>query len=136
MAGSLLLSADMAHAVHPNYLDKHDELHRPLLGRGPVIKSNANQSYATDAVSAKALYDAAARADIVLQRFSTRNDMPCGSTIGPLAAAREGIRTVDVGNPMLAMHACRELCAATDFLPYVKLLTEWYRTATPHQPHT
>ena len=135
MAASLLLSADMAHAVHPNFQDKHDELHRPLLGAGPVLKSNANQSYATDAISAAALIAAAARANLLLQRFVTRNDMPCGSTIGPMAAARQGIRTVDVGNPMLAMHSCRELCASADIAPYVKLLTEWYRTETLHRPH-
>jgi aspartyl aminopeptidase len=133
-AASLLLSADMAHAVHPNFPDKHDDLHRPLLGSGPVLKFNANQSYATDAVSAAAINAAAARAELTLQRFVTRNDMPCGSTIGPLAAARQGIRTVDIGNPMLAMHACRELCAAADVFPYVKLITEWYRTETLHQP--
>jgi aspartyl aminopeptidase len=133
-ASSLLLSADMAHAVHPNFPDKHDDLHRPTLGRGPVIKTNSNQSYATDAVSAAALHAAAARANVVLQQFTTRNDIPCGSTIGPLSAARQGIRTVDVGNPMLAMHACRELCAAVDLPPYVAVLTEWYRTLLPCQP--
>jgi aspartyl aminopeptidase len=133
-ASSLLLSADMAHAVHPNFPDKHDDLHRPTLGRGPVIKTNSNQSYATDAVSAAALHAAAARANVVLQRFATRNDIPCGSTIGPLTAARQGIRTVDVGNPMLAMHACRELCAASDVPPYISVLTEWYRTLFARQP--
>jgi aspartyl aminopeptidase len=133
-ATSLLLSADMAHAVHPNFPDKHDDLHRPALGRGPVLKTNANQSYATDAVSAAALQSAAARAGVVPQRFVTRSDIACGSTIGPMTAAREGIRTVDVGNPMLAMHACRELCASADFAPYLKLLTEWYRTETLQHP--
>lgn len=132
-AASLLLSADMAHALHPNFPDKHDELHRPLLGRGPVLKTNVNQAYATDAVSAAALEDAASRANVTLQRFVTRSDMPCGSTIGPLSAARQGIRTVDVGNPMLAMHSCRELCASADFEPYVRLLTEWYRTERSHR---
>lgn len=134
MAASLLLSADMAHAVHPNYPDKHDELHRPLLGSGPVLKTNSNQSYATDAISAATVNAAARRAELLLQRYVARNDMPCGSTIGPLAAARQGIRTVDVGNPMLAMHACRELCALADIAPYVNLLSEWYRTETLHQP--
>jgi aspartyl aminopeptidase len=128
LAASMLLSADMAHAVHPNYPDKHDEQHRPLLGQGPVLKTHANLSYATDAITAAAVHMAAERAGITLQRYSARNDMPCGSTIGPLAAARHGIRTADVGNPMLAMHACRELCAAADFEPYVRLITEWYRT--------
>lgn len=135
MAQSLLLSADMAHAVHPNYSDKHDDLHRPVLGKGPVLKSNTGQSYATDSVSAAALFSAATRAELELQRFVTRNDMPCGSTIGPLAAARQGIRTVDVGNPMLAMHSCRELCATSDLLPYVRLMTEWYQCPAAHSSH-
>lgn len=130
LAASVLLSADMAHAAHPNYPDKHDEQHRPLLGRGPVLKTNVNQSYATDAVSAAAIHAAAERAGIVLQRYTARNDIPCGSTIGPLAAARHGIRTVDVGNPMLAMHSCRELCAAADLDPYVQLLKQWFRMPT------
>jgi aspartyl aminopeptidase len=134
MAASLLLSADMAHALHPNYNDKHDDLHRPLLGRGPVLKSNAGQSYATDSVSAAAIHDAASRANIELQRFVTRSDMPCGSTIGPLAASRQGIRTVDIGNPMLAMHSCRELCAASDIVPYTQLMHEWYRTTREREP--
>ncbi|MGE5785593.1 MAG: M18 family aminopeptidase [Myxococcales bacterium] len=133
-SNSLLLSADMAHAVHPNFPDKHDELHRPVLGKGPVVKTNANQSYATDAVSGAVLNAVAERAGVTLQQYSARNDMPCGSTIGPLTAARQGIRTVDVGNPMLAMHSCRELCATADYSPYVSLLTEWYRTAMPHNP--
>jgi aspartyl aminopeptidase len=134
MANSLLLSADMAHAVHPNYADKHDDLNRPLLGKGPVLKSNAGQSYATDAISAAAIENAAIRAGIELQRFVTRNDMPCGSTIGPLAASRQGIRTVDIGNPMLGMHSCRELCATTDVAPYAQLMLEWYRTSREHTP--
>lgn len=136
MAASLLLSADMAHALHPNYNDKHDDLHRPLLGRGPVLKTNAGQSYATDAVSAAAISEAALRAGLELQRFVTRSDLPCGSTIGPLAASRQGIRTVDIGNPMLAMHSCRELCAAADVVPYAQLMFEWYRTTrNPHPRH-
>jgi len=134
MAQSLLLSADMAHAVHPNFPDKHDDLHRPVLGGGPVLKSNAGQSYATDSVSAAAIFSAAARAGIELQRFVTRNDMPCGSTIGPLAAARQGIRTVDVGAPMLGMHSARELCATSDVAPYTRLMTEWYKTVPAHCP--
>ncbi|MGC4070446.1 MAG: M18 family aminopeptidase [Polyangiaceae bacterium] len=133
MAASLLLSADMAHALHPNYADKHDDLNRPLLGSGPVLKTNAGQSYATDAVSAAAIAAAAKRAELELQRFVTRSDLPCGSTIGPLAAARQGIRTVDVGNPMLGMHSCRELCAASDVPLYGRLMTEWYRTTIEHR---
>ncbi len=116
----------MAHAVHPNYADRHDAEHRPRLGGGPVIKSNANQSYATDAGSG-----AARCADVGVrpQAFVTRADLPCGSTIGPLTATRLGIATVDVGNPMLSMHSVREQCAAADVAPMVAALTAHYRAA-------
>jgi aspartyl aminopeptidase len=121
---SLLVSADMAHAVHPNYPDKHDKQHRPLLGAGPVIKLNVNQSYASDG-PAVAAFGAACRAvDVTPQYFSSRNDMACGSTIGPISAARLGIRALDVGNPMLSMHSCREMAAAADVAPMISVLTE------------
>jgi aspartyl aminopeptidase len=104
----------MAHAVHPNHAEKHDAQHSPKLGGGPVIKVNASQSYATDAPGA-ALFERACRdAGFSAQRFVARNDMRCGSTIGPISAARLGMRTVDVGNPMLSMHSCREVSAAAD----------------------
>ncbi|HEX7669186.1 MAG TPA: M18 family aminopeptidase, partial [Polyangiaceae bacterium] len=113
-ARSLLVSADMAHAIHPNHADKHDREHAPKLGGGPVIKVNASQSYATDAPGA-ALFERACReAGFTPQRFVSRNDMRCGSTIGPISAARLGMRTVDVGNPMLSMHSCREVAASSD----------------------
>ena len=119
---SLLISADMAHAVHPNYPDKHDKQHRPLLGGGPVIKVNVNQSYASDG-PAVADFSAACRAvEVVPQHFSSRNDVPCGSTIGPISAARLGIRAVDVGSPMLSMHSCREMAAASDVAPMIRVL--------------
>ena len=119
---SLLISADMAHAVHPNYPDKHDKQHRPLLGGGPVIKVNVNQSYASDG-PAVAAFSAACRAvEVVPQHFSSRNDVPCGSTIGPISAARLGIRAVDVGSPMLSMHSCREMAAASDVAPMIRVL--------------
>jgi len=128
-ARSLLVSADMAHALHPNYSDKHDKQHAPKLGKGPVIKLNANQSYATDAVSA-AVFDAACRETKgPPQRFVSRNDMPCGSTIGPISAAAMGIRTVDVGNPMLSMHSCREMAATADVEPMILALTHLFRHA-------
>jgi aspartyl aminopeptidase len=127
-SASLLLSADMAHGVHPNYRDKHDDLHRPLLGQGPVLKTSSGQSYASDAVSSGALIRAAERAETPLQRFAIRNDLRCGSSLGPLVAARVGIRAVDAGIPMLAMHSCRELCATADVEPYIGLMREWYRT--------
>jgi aspartyl aminopeptidase len=123
---SLLISADMAHAVHPNYPDKHDKQHRPMLGAGPVIKVNVNQSYASDG-PAVAAFSAACRAEGILpQHFSSRNDTPCGSTIGPISAARLGIRAVDVGNPMLSMHSCREMAASRDVAPMIRVLTRLF----------
>jgi aspartyl aminopeptidase len=120
---SLLVSADMAHAVHPNYPDKHDKQHRPVLGAGPVIKFNVNQAYASDG-PAVAAFSAACRAvDVLPQHFSSRNDSPCGSTIGPITAAGLGLRTVDVGNPMLSMHSCREMAAVNDVTPMIRVLT-------------
>lgn len=122
-ARSLMVSADMAHAVHPNYSDKHDKQHAPKLGKGPVIKVNANQSYATDGPSAAVFEVACRETGVPPQRFVSRNDMPCGSTIGPISAAAMGIRTVDVGNPMLSMHSCREMAAAADVEPMIRALS-------------
>src|SRR6516164_2487511 len=101
-ARSQLVSADMAHAVHPNFAEKHEPHHRPVLGRGPVIKTNVNQSYASDAKSAGAFASLCADVGVWPQQFTPRADGPCGSTIGPITAARTGIATVDVGNPMLS----------------------------------
>lgn len=124
---SWLVSADMAHAVHPNYADRHEPGHRPRLGAGPVIKTNANQSYATDAESAGFFAALCDRVDVTTQNFVTRSDLGCGSTIGPISAARVGIRTVDVGNPMLSMHSCREMAASADVAPMISVLTEFFR---------
>jgi len=121
-ARSALVSADMAHAVHPNYADRHERGHRPVIGRGPVIKHNANQSYATDAHTAALFRSACASADVEPQHFVTRSDLACGSTIGPISAARVGIPTVDVGNPMLSMHSCREMSGAADVAPMIRVL--------------
>ena len=125
-AKSLMISADMAHGVHPNYPDKHDKLHRPVLGGGPVVKSNVNQSYATEGIGAAAFVAACRAVDVTPQHFSSRNDMACGSTIGPISAARLGIRTVDVGNPMLSMHSAREMAAVADVEPMIRVLTHLY----------
>lgn len=122
-ARSMLISADMAHAVHPNYADKHDKQHRPILGGGPVLKTNVNQSYATDGGGAAAFISACRAVDVEPQHFAARNDMPCGSTIGPITAARLGIRAVDVGNPMLSMHSCREMAGTADVEPMIRVLT-------------
>jgi len=119
---SLLVSADMAHGVHPNYASRHDAQHRPLLGRGPVIKSNASQCYATDAVSAGHFTRLCRRAGIEPQYFASRSDLRCGSTIGPITAANVGLRTIDVGNPMLSMHSCREMAGAADVEPMIDVL--------------
>jgi aspartyl aminopeptidase len=121
-ARSFFVSVDMAHGVHPNYPDKHDKQHRPLLGRGPVVKVNVNQSYATDGLAQGAFVDACRAVGAEPQYFSARNDMPCGSTIGPITAARLGVRTIDVGSPMLAMHSCRETAACSDALAMTRVL--------------
>ena len=113
-AGSVCASADMAHATHPNYPERHEPGHQVLIDGGPVIKVNANQRYATDATSHAVLIDACERAEVPHQVFVSRNDQPCGSTIGPLTAARLGITTVDVGVAQLSMHSARELCGAED----------------------
>ncbi len=125
-ARSWLVSADMAHAVHPNYADRHEPGHRPLLGRGPVLKRNVNQSYATDAESAALFTALCAKAGVTPQHFVARSDLGCGSTIGPISAARVGIRTVDVGNPMLSMHSCREMAGAADVAPMIDVLTAFF----------
>ncbi len=122
LAGSLMLSADMAHALHPNYTDKHDPRHRPLLGHGVVLKSNANVRYATSAASAAAVRRLAARAGVSLQDFVARADVGCGSTIGPKVAARLGLLVADLGTPMLSMHSARECAASADHAPYIALL--------------
>ncbi len=124
---SFLLSADMAHAVHPNFENRHEEQHRPLLGRGPVLKTNSNQAYATDPQGSATFLRACRAAGFTPQHFVSRNDVACGSTVGPITTARTGIRGVDVGNPMLAMHSCRELAAVADVEPYLAALTEWYK---------
>jgi aspartyl aminopeptidase len=126
VAVSWLVSADMAHAVHPNYADRHEPGHRPKIGAGPVIKTNANQSYATDAESAGFFRSLCDRVDVTPQDFVTRSDLGCGSTIGPISAARVGIRTVDVGNPMLSMHSCREMAGAADVEPMIAVLSEFF----------
>jgi aspartyl aminopeptidase len=126
LAQSTLISADMAHAVHPNYADRHEPGHQPQVGGGPVIKQNAGLAYASDAVTAGEFANLCAQAGVSPQRFVSRSDLACGSTIGPITAARLGIRTVDVGNPMLSMHSCRELAGVADVAPMICVLTRFF----------
>lgn len=114
LAASVCLSADNAHATHPNYADRHEPGHLIELNRGPVLKVNSNVRYATDAVSASAFLLACEQAGVPHQRYAHRSDLPCGSTIGPITASRLGISTVDIGAPQLAMHSSRELGGAAD----------------------
>lgn len=114
LAASTCVSADNAHAVHPNYRDRHDPDHQPIVNQGPAIKLNSNQRYATSARSAGLLRRVFAEAEVPSQVFVSRNNMPCGTTIGPLTATRLGIETVDVGVPQLSMHSARELCGVED----------------------
>ncbi|RJO78738.1 M18 family aminopeptidase [Nocardia panacis] len=121
-AGSVCASGDMAHATHPNYADRHEPAHRIEINGGPVLKVNQNLRYATDAAGAGAFALACAQAGVPLQRYVHRADLPCGSTIGPMTAARTGITTVDVGAPQLAMHSARELMGAADVAAYAAAL--------------
>lgn len=113
---SIVVSSDVGHSVHPNYPERHDPANQPIAGKGPILKINADQRYATDARGATFWARACAHAGIEYQEFVSNNSMPCGSTIGPITATRLGMTTVDVGVPILSMHSCRELTAVSD--PY------------------
>ncbi len=130
MAGSFHVSGDMAHATHPNYPDRHEPGHRIAVGGGPVLKVNQNLRYASDAIGEAEFALACRRAGVPLQRYVHRADLPCGSTIGPLTAARTGLRTVDVGAPQLAMHSARELMGAADVPMYSAALQAFLTTPT------
>jgi len=125
LAASRCLSADMAHATHPNHPERHEPNHHIALGAGTVVKVNATQRYATNASGIAAVHDAAERAEVPLQVYAHRSDMSCGSTIGPVTATRLGIDTVDIGAPMLSMHSIREQMAAADVAPMIALFREW-----------
>ncbi len=114
LAGSMMISADNAHGVHPNFSDRHDENHGPLLNQGPVIKVNHNQRYATNSRSAAVYRYISDELGLPHQTFVVRSDMGCGSTIGPLTAGNLGVTTLDIGVPQFGMHSIRELCGTRD----------------------
>ena len=126
LARSFLVSADMAHAVHPNYAGKHESSHQAAMNKGPVIKVNVNQRYATNSPGIVLVQECARAAGVPLQLFVVRNDSPCGSTIGPGLAARLGMRTLDLGNAQLSMHSIRETGGSADVDYAVKLFDAFY----------
>jgi aspartyl aminopeptidase len=123
---SMMISADNAHGIHPNFPEKHDANHGPLINSGPVIKLNANQRYATNSETSGLFRDLAEQVDVQVQSFVVRSDMACGSTIGPITAAELGVKTLDVGVPQFAMHSIRELAGAKDVEALTKVLERFY----------
>ncbi len=126
LQGSRMISCDNAHAVHPNYPDKHDARHQPALNQGPVIKVNASQRYATSAATGALFREICREADVPVQTFVSRADMPCGTTIGPLTATRTGVPTLDIGLAQWAMHSIRETAGAHDPDYLIRALTAFY----------
>lgn len=120
---SFLLSADMAHAVHPNFREEYDQNNRPQLNKGPVLKYNANLKYTTNASTAAVLIDLLEKNNLPYQFYSNRTDKRGGSTIGPIAATQLGIKSVDLGNPLLAMHSSREIGGSKDHQQMIKLMS-------------
>ena len=129
---SYFISADMAHAVHPNYPEKHQSHHHPKIHEGIVLKFNANQRYTTDSASAALLKVMAARSNppVPLQEFIIKQDGLCGSTIGPMISSKAGIKTIDIGAPQLSMHSIRETCGVIDLLYYKFLFNTFFNNYT------
>ncbi len=126
LAQSFCISADNAHGLHPNYVDKYDAHHGPIINQGPVIKTNANHRYATTSETSALIHYLAKLTQIDVQQFVVRSDMKCGSTIGPITASELGIRTVDIGVPQFAMHSIRETAGIEDIYALFKLLCAYY----------
>ncbi len=126
IANSMMISADNAHGVHPNYADKHDANHGPILNDGPVIKVNSNQRYASNSETAALFRYLCELADVPVQSFVVRSDMACGSTIGPITASETGVKTVDVGVPTFAMHSIRELAGRWDAFYLYRVFKQFY----------
>lgn len=128
---SMMISTDNAHAIHPNFADRHDENHGPLLNRGPVIKVNASQRYATNSETSGLFRMLASQEKVPVQSFVVRNDMACGSTVGPISASVTGIRTLDIGVPTLGMHSIRELAGTSDAFDLCRILRRFYNYSGP-----
>ena len=126
LSSSLALSIDMAHAEHPNFTQKHDQNHAPILGEGVVLKINSQKRYASDVFSNAQFKLLCKRAGVPYQTFVMRNDMPCGSTVGPAVSASLGIPTVDIGEPMLSMHSIREMTSVKDHGSMIKLVSGFF----------
>jgi len=131
MARSTVVSNDAGHALHPSFAEKYDPDYAPVLGGGPVLKINGMYRYATTASSAAAFVRACESADVPLQRLSNRSDTRSGSTVGPLTWTRTGIRTVDVGLPLLAMHSIRETAGSADVEPTIRALVAFLESDSP-----
>lgn len=123
---SMMISADNAHGIHPNYADRHDENHGPILNKGPVIKINANQRYASNSETTGLFRMLAAKEGVPVQSFVVRTDMACGSTIGPITAGGIGVRTLDIGVPTFGMHSIRELAGSHDACNLARILQRFY----------
>lgn len=124
---SLMISVDNAHGIHPNYADKHDENHGPLLNKGVVIKVNNNQRYATNSETSSFFKRLCEKNNVIPQVFVTRSDLGCGSTIGPITATEVGVKTIDVGVPTFAMHSIRELAGTTDAYDLSRVLQSFFK---------
>jgi len=129
LAGTVVASGDMAHATHPNYPEKHEPQHQIAINGGPVLKTNVKLRYATDSVGAAAFITACDQAGVPMQHFVSRNDLPCGTTVGPMTAALNGATTVDFGAPMLSMHSAREMCGANEPAMYAGALAAFLAPA-------